>query len=437
MAEVVTRFKNAWNAFIGRNPTKISNNEWYNGYSYRPDRIVVSPGTERSIVAALYNRISIDVSQIAIQHVRVDENNRFKETINSGLNECLTLNANMDQTGRALIQDLVLSMFDEGSVAVVPVDTTVDPYRTNSYDILSMRVGKIVDWFPAQVKVEVYNENTGKKEQLILSKEKVAIIENPLYSVMNEPNSTLRRLIRKINLLDAVDEQSSAGKLDLIIQLPYTIRTEKRKKEAEERRADIEHQLAGTKYGVAYVDATERITQLNRPVENNLMKQIEYLTSMLYSQLGLSEEIFKGTANEQQLLNYYNTTIEPILSAITDEFKRKFLTKTARTQNQSIMFFRDPFKLVPINNIAEIADKFTRNEILSSNEIRGIIGFKPSEDPKADELVNSNISQPEEAMPMGNEGGEMMDESEETPEEVDPALQGTGDFLQDLINFTQ
>lgn len=437
MAEVVTRFKNAWNAFIGRNPTKIRSDEWYNGYSYRPDRIVVSPGTERSIVAALYNRISIDVSQIAIQHVRVDENNRFKETINSGLNECLTLNANMDQTGRALIQDLVLSMFDEGSVAVVPVDTTVDPYKTNSYDILSMRVGKIVDWFPAQVKVEVYNENTGKKEQIILSKEKVAIIENPLYSVMNEPNSTLRRLIRKINLLDAVDEQSSAGKLDLIIQLPYTIRTEKRKKEAEERRADIEHQLAGTKYGVAYVDATERITQLNRPVENNLMKQIEYLTSMLYSQLGLSEEIFKGTANEQQLLNYYNTTIEPILSAITDEFKRKFLTKTARTQNQSIMFFRDPFKLVPINNIAEIADKFTRNEILSSNEIRGIIGFKPSEDPKADELVNSNISQPEEAMPMGNEGGEMMDESEETPEEVDPALQGTGDFLQDLINFTQ
>ena len=398
MAEITTRFKNAWNAFVGRDPTKVTNYnlDWYGGYSYRPDRIVVSPGTERSIVNALYNRIALDVAQVTIQHVRVDENNRYKETIKSGLNECLTLNANIDQTGRAFIHDLVLSMFDEGCVAVVPVDTTENPYHTNSYDILTMRVGKIVEWFPTRVKVKLYNENTGKNEDIILDKEKIAIIENPLYSVMNEPNSTLRRLIRKINLLDAIDEQSSAGKLDLIIQLPYTIRTPKRRKEAEERRADIERQLAGSKYGIAYADATERITQLNRPVENNLMNQIEYLTSMLYSQLGLSEEIFNGTANEQAMLNYYNTTIEPILSAITDEFKRKFLTKTARTQNQSIMFFRDPFKLVPINNIAEIADKFTRNEILTSNEIRGIIGFKPAEDPKADELVNSNINHPDE-----------------------------------------
>lgn len=398
MAEITTRFKNAWNAFVGRDPTKVANYnlDWYSGYSYRPDRIVVSPGTERSIVNALYNRIALDVAQVTIQHVRVDENNRYKETIKSGLNECLTLNANIDQTGRAFIHDLVLSMFDEGCVAVVPVDTTENPYHTNSYDILTMRVGKIVEWFPTRVKVKLYNENTGKNEDIILDKEKIAIVENPLYSVMNEPNSTLRRLIRKINLLDAIDEQSSAGKLDLIIQLPYTIRTPKRRKEAEERRADIERQLAGSKYGIAYADATERITQLNRPVENNLMNQIEYLTSMLYSQLGLSEEIFNGTANEQAMLNYYNTTIEPILSAITDEFKRKFLTKTARTQNQSIMFFRDPFKLVPINNIAEIADKFTRNEILTSNEIRGIIGFKPAEDPKADELVNSNINHPDE-----------------------------------------
>ena len=415
MAEVITRFQNAWNAFIGRDPTKATNYnlDWYGGYSYRPDKVVVSPGVERSIVSAIYNKIAIDVAQVQIQHVRVDENNRYKETIKSGLNECLTLNANLDQTGRAMIQDLVLSMFDEGCVAVVPIDTTEDPYRTNSYDILTMRVGKIVEWFPTRVKVKLYNENTGKNEQIILDKEKVAIIENPLYAVMNEPNSVLRRLIRKINLLDAIDEQSSAGKLDLIIQLPYTIRTPKRRKEAEERRADIERQLAGSKYGIAYADATERITQLNRPVENNLMNQIEYLTSMLYSQLGLSEELLNGTADEQAMLNYYNTTIEPILSAITDEFKRKFLTKTARTQNQSIVFFRDPFKLVPINNIAEIADKFTRNEILTSNEIRGIIGFKPSEDPKADELVNSNINHPDE-----EEEVEEEPQPEEVPEEL-------------------
>lgn len=398
MAEFFTRFQNAWNAFIGRDPTNrfLYNENWSGGYSYRPDRSRMNYGNERSIISSIYNRISVDCAAITIQHVKTDENNRYLETISSKLNNCLTLDANLDQTGRALIQDIVLSMFDEGCVAVVPTDTSVDPNRTDSYDILALRTGRITEWFPYYVRVEVYNENTGQKQQIMMNKKDVAIIENPLYAVMNEPNSTLRRLIRKLNLLDAVDEQSSAGKLDLIIQLPYTIRTDQRKKQAEARRADIERQLAGSKYGIAYADATEHITQLNRPVENNLMNQVQYLTSMLYSQLGLTENIFNGTADEQTLLNYYNSTVEPILSAITDEFKRKFLTKTARTQHQSIMFFRDPFKLVPINNIAEIADKFTRNEILTSNEIRGIIGFKPSDDPKADQLINSNLNQSNE-----------------------------------------
>ena len=398
MAEVLTRFQNAWNAFLGRAPTRQYTkwDGWNGGFSYRPDRTKLNITNERSIVASIYNRIAIDVAAVQIQHVRTDENERYVETIASGLNNCLTLDANMDQTGRAFIQDIVMSMFDEGCVAVVPVDTTKDPNRTDSYDILTMRVGKIKEWHPYYVEVEAYNENSGKKETITCDKKDIAIIENPLYAVMNEPNSTLKRLVRKLNLLDSIDEQSSAGKLDLIIQLPYTIRNDTRKEQAEKRRADIERQLANSKYGIAYADATEHITQLNRPVENNLMNQIQYLTSMLYSQLGLTEEIFNGTANEQTLLNYYNTTVEPILSAITDEFKRKFLTKTARTQHQSIMFFRDPFKLVPINNIADIADKFTRNEILSSNEIRGIIGFKPSSDPKADQLVNSNLNQPEE-----------------------------------------
>lgn len=398
MAEFFTRFQNAWNAFIGRDPTNrfLYNENWSGGYSYRPDRSRMNYGNERSIISSIYNRISVDCAAITIQHVKTDENNRYLETISSKLNNCLTLDANLDQTGRALIQDIVLSMFDEGCVAVVPTDTSVDPNRTDSYDILALRTGRITEWFPYYVRIEVYNENTGQKQQIMMNKKDVAIIENPLYAVMNEPNSTLRRLIRKLNLLDAVDEQSSAGKLDLIIQLPYTIRTDQRKKQAEARRADIERQLAGSKYGIAYADATEHITQLNRPVENNLMNQVQYLTSMLYSQLGLTESIFNGTADEQTLLNYYNSTVEPILSAITDEFKRKFLTKTARTQHQSIMFFRDPFKLVPINNIAEIADKFTRNEILTSNEIRGIIGFKPSDDPKADQLINSNLNQSNE-----------------------------------------
>lgn len=398
MAEFFTRFQNAWNAFIGRDPTNrfLYNENWSGGYSYRPDRSRMNYGNERSIISSIYNRISVDCAAITIQHVKTDENNRYLETISSKLNNCLTLDANLDQTGRALIQDIVLSMFDEGCVAVVPTDTSTNPNRTDSYDILTLRTGRITEWFPYYVRIEVYNENTGQKQQIMMNKKDVAIIENPLYAVMNEPNSTLRRLIRKLNLLDAVDEQSSAGKLDLIIQLPYTIRTEQRKKQAEDRRADIEHQLAGSKYGIAYADATEHITQLNRPVENNLMNQVQYLTSMLYSQLGLTENIFNGTADEQTLLNYYNSTVEPIMSAIADEFKRKFLTKTARTQHQSIMFFRDPFKLVPINNIAEIADKFTRNEILTSNEIRGIIGFKPSDDPKADQLINSNLNQSNE-----------------------------------------
>lgn len=398
MAEFFTRFQNAWNAFIGRDPTNrfLYNENWSGGYSYRPDRSRMNYGNERSIISSIYNRISVDCAAITIQHVKTDENNRYLETISSKLNNCLTLDANLDQTGRALIQDIVLSMFDEGCVAVVPTDTSTNPNKTDSYDILALRTGRITEWFPYYVKVEVYNENTGQKQQIIMNKKDVAIIENPLYAVMNEPNSTLRRLIRKLNLLDAVDEQSSAGKLDLIIQLPYTIRTDARRKQAEDRRKDIENQLAGSKYGIAYADATEHITQLNRPVENNLMNQVQYLTSMLYSQLGLTENIFNGTADEQTLLNYYNSTVEPILSAITDEFKRKFLTKTARTQHQSIMFFRDPFKLVPINNIAEIADKFTRNEILTSNEIRGIIGFKPSDDPKADQLINSNLNQSNE-----------------------------------------
>ena len=394
MAEFLKRFQKAWNAFLGRDPTnRFLDNNYYGGYSYRPDRNRMYYGNERSIIASIYNRISIDCAAITIQHVKVDDNNRYVETIQSKLNNCLTLDANLDQTGRALIQDVVLSMFDEGCVAVVPTDTTEDPNHTDSYDILTMRTGRIIEWFPYWVKVEVYNENTGQKQQIMMQKKDVAIIENPMYAVMNEPNSTLRRLIRKLNLLDAVDEQSSAGKLDLIIQLPYTIRTENRRKQAEDRRKDIENQLAGSKYGIAYADATEHITQLNRPVDNNLMNQVQYLTSMLYSQLGLTETIFNGTADEQTMLNYYNTTIEPIMSAITDEFKRKFLTKTARTQHQSIMYFRDPFRLIPIGQIADIADKFTRNEILTSNELRGIVGFKPSSDPKADQLINSNLNQ--------------------------------------------
>ena len=388
-----SRLKHAWNAFLNRDPTNVYRDN-YTGSYYRPDRVRLSRGNERSIVTSVLNRIALDVAAINIKHCRLDENERFNEVIDSSLNNCLTLETNIDQTSRAFIQDAVMSMFDEGCVALVPVDTSTDPNVTNSYDILTMRTGKVIQWYPNHVKVSVYNERIGKREEITLPKNTVAIVENPLYAIMNEPNSTLQRLMRKLVLLDTVDEQASSGKLDLIIQLPYVIKSDGRRNQAEQRRKDIENQLSGSKYGIAYTDGTEKITQLNRPVENNLMKQIEYLTSMLYSQLGITQSILDGTADEKTMLNYHSRTIEPIISAIVDEMKRKFLTKTARSQKQTIMFFRDPFKLVPVNNIAEIADKFTRNEILTSNEIRQIIGIKPSDDPKADQLVNSNISQP-------------------------------------------
>jgi hypothetical protein len=363
-------------------------------YTYRPDRVRFSGGNERSIVTSVYNRIAMDVASIDIKHCRLDDNGRFTAEINSGLNNCLTLEANIDQTARAFRQDVVMSMFDEGAVAIVPVDAYADP-TTGATDIITMRTGKIVEWFPRSVKIELYNDRTGKKENVILPKTSVAIIENPLYSVINEPNSTMKRLVRKLNLLDAIDEQSGSGKLDLIIQLPYVVKGQTRQEQAEKRRNDIIDQLKGP-FGIAYIDGTEKVTQLNRPIENNLMKQVEYLTNMLYSQIGMTPSVLDGTADEQTMLNYNNRTIEPIVSAIVDAMKRNFLSKTARTQGQTIMSFRDPFKLVPINNIAEIADKFTRNEILTSNEIRQIIGFKPSGDPKADQLVNSNIAQPKE-----------------------------------------
>lgn len=391
-----SRLKHAWDAFTNKDPTRYYR-DLGASYSYRPDRPRLTRGNERSIITSVFNRIALDTAAINIKHCRLDENGRLIEVMNSKLNNCLNLEANLDQTGRAFIQDVVLSMLDEGCVAIVPTDTTLDPKVTESYDILSLRTAKILDWYPAHVRVKVYNERTGHKEELILPKKSVAIIENPLYAVINEPNSTMQRLIRKLNLLDAIDEQSGAGKLDVIIQLPYTIKSEARRQQAEERRKNIEMQLSGTKYGIAYADATEKITQLNRSVDNNLMKQIEYLTSMLHSQLGITQAILDGTADDKTMLNYYSRSIEPIVSAIVDEMKRKFLSKTARSQSQSIMFFRDPFKLVPVNDIAEIADKFTRNEILTSNEIRQIIGMRPSTDPKADQLINSNISQPEES----------------------------------------
>lgn len=402
------RLMHAWNAFSNRDPTR-GHYDYGPSYMSRPDRMRFSRGNERSMVTSVFNRISMDVATLTINHVKLDDNGRMLNVIDSGLNNCLTLEANIDQTGRAFVQDVVMSLFDEGCVAIVPVDTTLDP-DTGSYDIQSMRTGKIVEWYPDKVRVLVYNERKGKKEELVLPKKMVAIVENPLYSVVNEPNSTMQRLIRKLNLLDAVDEQSGSGKLDLIIQLPYIIKTDARRKQAEDRRKDIEAQLSGSKYGIAYTDGTERITQLNRPAENNLMKQIEYLTSMLYSQLGITQEVMDGTADETVMLNYHSRTIEPVVSAIVDEMKRKFLTKTARTQNKSIMFFRDPFKLVPVSQLADVADKFTRNEILSSNEIRQIIGMKPSKDPKADKLINSNVRQPEptsETKPQENseEGG--------------------------------
>lgn len=394
---ISSRLKHAWNAFMSRAPTNYDYNVGA-GYSYRPDRIRLSRGNERSIVTSVYNRIALDAAAIDIKHCKLDDNERFVSVVNSNLNSCLTLEANIDQTSRSFMRDVVMSMLDEGCVAIVPTDTTFNPKETGSYDILTMRTGKILDWYPEHIRVRVYNEHTGRKEEIIVPKKTVAIIENPLYAIINEPNSTMQRLIRKLALLDVTDEQTASGKLDLIIQLPYVIKTDARRQQAEKRRKDIEMQLAGSKYGIAYTDGTEKITQLNRSVENNLMKQVETLTAMLYSQLGITQTILEGTADEQTMLNYYSRTIEPIVSAIVDEMIRKFLTKTARTQKQSIMFFRDPFKLVPINNIAEIADKFTRNEIMTSNEIRQIVGMKPSDDPKADMLINSNLNQDKEVL---------------------------------------
>ena len=394
--EVSSRLKHAWNAFVNNRDPTASYRDIGPGYSYRPDRPRLTRGNERSIITSVYNRIALDVAANDIRHVKLDEDDRFSEIIDSGLNNCLALDANIDQTGRAFIQDAVMSMLDEGCVALVPIETTFNPQQTGSFDINTIRTGKVLDWYPKHVRVSVYNERSGKREEIVLPKDTIAIIENPLYAVMNEPNSTMQRLIRKLNLLDAIDEQSSSGKLDLIIQLPYVVKTEARRQQAEARRKDIEMQLAGSKYGIAYTDGTEKITQLNRSVDNNLMKQIEYLTSMLYSQLGITQAVLEGTADEKTMLNYYSRTIEPIIAAIVDEMKRKFLTKTARTRHQSIAFFRDPFKLVPVDNIAEIADKFTRNEIMTSNEIRQKIGMKPSKDPKADKLINSNLNQPEE-----------------------------------------
>lgn len=413
-----SRVKRAWNAFLNRDPPSDRNYSYYGGYSYRPFYDRKGRAIDKTIITAILSRIAVDASSITIQHVKLDENGRYDETINSDLNACFNLSANIDQTGRALIQDIVLSMLEEGVVAVVPVDTDLNPMTTDSYKIYSMRVGTIMEWFPNHVRVRLYNDRTGEKEEITLPKRMVAIVTNPFYAVMNEPNGTMQRLIRKLNLLDAVDEQSSSGKLDLIIQLPYVIKNDLRRQQAEERRKQIEDQLTGSKYGIAYTDGTERITQLNRSLDNNLLAQVEYLTNMAYSQLTITQEIMNGTADETAMTNYYSRTIEPIVSAIVDEFKRKFLTKTARSQNQSIVFFRDPFKLVPIGTVADMADKFTRNEIMSSNEFRQVIGLKPSKDPAADELRNKNLNQTpgqEEAMAAGKEA--VKSELDETNEE--------------------
>lgn len=403
-----TRLAHAWNAFTSRDPTQYIITG--PGYSSRPDRPRLSRGNEKSIATSIFNRIALDVSSVNIKHCRLDKNGRYVEDIDSGLNNCLNLEANKDQTGRAFIQDVVLSMLDEGCVALVPVETTIDPKSSNSYQIDSMRTGKITEWYPDMVRVRLYNDRTGEKEEILLPKNQVAIIENPLYAVVNEYNSTMQRLIRKLSLLDVTDEQTASGKLDLIIQLPYVIKTEARREQVERRRKDIINQLAGSQYGIAYTDGTEKITQLNRSLENNLLKQVEYLTNMVYSQLGITQSVLDGTADEKTMLNYMNRTVEPIISAIVDELKRKFLTKTARSQLQSIVYFRDPFRLVPVNDIAEIADKFTRNEIMTSNEIRQIVGMQPSKDPKSDKLVNSNISQAKQDMSQTSSATEAYEE---------------------------
>lgn len=429
-----SRLKHAFNAFMNRDPTDRGLANSGSGSSIRPDRPRFTRGKDRTIVTAICNRIAIDVAAININHCRIDNNGRYVETINSSLNNCLNVEANTDQTGRAFKQDIVMSMLDEGVVAIVPIDTSMNPTITNSYDILTLRTGKVIEWFPNHVTVRVYNERKGYQEDIKLPKKMVAIVENPLYAVMNEPNSIMQRLVRKLSLLDEIDEQSGSGKLNMIIQLPYVIKSDARKRQAEDRTKEIEEQLTKSKFGIAYADGTEKIIQLNRALDNNLMNQIEYLTNMVYSQLGISQSILDGSANEQTLLNYNSRTIEPIVSAIVDEMTRKFLTKTARTQNQTIMFFSDPFKLVPVNNIADIADKFTRNEILTSNEIRQIIGMKPSNDPKADKLINSNLNQPEEVInstpktiPDGSDDGDT-----ESPE--DDNQDGPTDFFNMKIS---
>ena len=389
---LMTRLKHSWNAFMNRDPTNAFS-DIGSGYSNRPDRPRLTRGNERTIVTAIFNRIALDGASVSINHCRIDENGRYIGTIDSALNSCLNLEANIDQTGRAFMQDAIMSMLDEGCVAIVPVDTDIDPAESDSYKINSMRTGKILEWYPKHVKVRLYNERTGEKKEIMLEKKMVAIVENPLYAVINEHNSTMQRLIRKLSLLDSMDERISSGKLDMIIQLPYVIKTESRRTEANKRRSDLEEQLKNSTYGIGYIDGTEKIVQLNRPIDNNLMKQIEYLTSIVYSQLGITQAILDGSAGETEMLNYYTRTIEPIVSAIVDEMKRKFLTKTARAQKQTIRFFRDSFRLVPVSKIAEIAGVFTQNEILTANEVRQIIGMKPSDDPKADQLVNSNINQ--------------------------------------------
>lgn len=428
MATMTQRIRSGWNAFIGRDPTSISiplSEEMSGfGYSSRPDRVRYTKGNQRSIVASIYNRISVDVASIKIEHAKLDKDGRYKERLSSGLNDCINVSANVDQTGRALIQDIVESMFDEGVVAVVPTDTNIDPIKTGSYDILELRTGKILAWYPKMVKVHAYNENTGKYQDILVPKDEVAIIENPFYSIMNEPNSTLQRLIQAINKLNSANDISTSSKLDLIIQLPYVTKSPQKQAEARRRRKEIEDQLSSSKLGIAYTDGTEKVTQLNRSLDNNLWTQVKELTEQLYSQLGVTPSILDGTADEATRINYFNSTIEPICSAIVDEFERKFLTKTARTQGQAIVFFRDPFKLVPVSQLADIADKFTRNEIMTSNEIRGEIGMKPVKDPKADMLINKNLNMTDEQTKQVY--GEGTTDGSSNPSLVDGLLQTNG-----------
>lgn len=402
MPRITTALKHAWNVFSNTSERRVFSQYGDPNYGGRPDRVRLHIPNERSLISSIYTRLSIDVASVDMRHVRTDDQKRYLEDVDSGLNNCLTVEANIDQAARAFRQDVAMTLFDRGCAALVPVDTTINPETSGGYDILTLRVGEVVAWYPNHVRINLYNETVGRREEITINKSAVAIVENPLYAVMNEPNSTLQRLLYKLNLLDSIDQQSASGKLDLIIQLPYVIKSEARRQQAEQRRQDIEFQLKGSQYGIAYTDGTEKITQLNRPAENNLMAQVEYLTDMLYGQLGLTDEIMKGTADEKAMLNYWNRTIEPILTAMVESMRRTFLTKTARTQLQSVLYFRDPFKLVPIENIAEIADKFTRNEIMTSNEIRQVVGMKPSKDPKADQLTNSNMPQPTPPNPATN-----------------------------------